>query len=175
MSHRVLLWVPLAGFLLVLGLVAGGLWRPADRDVHSQLVGQRLPAFALPSMAPGKPGLASTALTGRPRLVNIFASWCIPCAAEAPQLVALRRAGLEVDGIAVRDTPDAVAKFLGQYGDPYSAIADDRESRVQLSLGSSGVPESFLIGPDGRIILQHIGDIRAEEVAGILAQARGRS
>lgn len=172
MRHRILLWVPLALFVLVLALVGSGLLQPGDRSVRSRMVGQTLPAFALPPMIAGKPGLASATLAGKPRLVNIFASWCIPCAAEAPQLMALRRAGIEVDGVAVRDTPQAIAGFLSQYGDPYAAIADDRQSSVQLALGSSGVPETFLIGADGRILMQHIGDIRAEEVAGIVAAAR---
>lgn len=167
-----LLWVPLAVFALLLGLTVNGLRRPADRTVYSRLVGQPVPPFATPAMLPGRPGVTSAGLRGRVRLVNVFASWCIPCAAEAPQLAALKAQGIAVDGLAVRDTPAAVADFLTRYGDPYAAIGDDRAARAQLALGSSGVPESFVVDPAGRIVSQHVGDIRREDVAGIAAAVR---
>jgi cytochrome c biogenesis protein CcmG/thiol:disulfide interchange protein DsbE len=109
---------------------------------------------------------------GKPRLLNVFASWCIPCIAEAPQLLKLKQAGVEIDAIAIRDTPAAITDFLTRNGDPYAAIGDDKISAVQLALGSSGVPETFVIGGDGRIVLQHVGDIREEEVPGLIAAVR---
>lgn len=170
-----LLWVPVAVFAVLLAFTIHGLRRPADRTVYSRLVGQPVPAFAAPAMLPGRPGVASGALRGRPRLVNVFASWCIPCAAEAPQLAALKAQGVEIDGVAVRDTPAAIRDFLARYGDPYAAIGDDREARVQLALGSSGVPESFVVDSSGRIVSQHVGDIRLEDVPAIVAAVRGAS
>ena len=161
------LWLPLALFLAVVAVVAYALYRPADRTVRSALIGQPLPALMLPPMLPGKPAPPPTA--AGPRLVNVFASWCIPCAAEAPQLMRLKAMGVPIDAVAVRDTPAAVADFLARYGDPYRAIGDDRRGQVQVSLGSSGVPESYVVGADGRIALQHVGDIRAEDVAAIAA------
>lgn len=170
--RRAVLWLPFTGFLVVLGLAVWGLKRPADRTVRSAMVGLPVPAFAAAALLPGRPGLSSAALRGRPRLVNVFASWCIPCAAEAPQLMELRRKGVEVDALAVRDTRADVLAFLRRYGDPYAAVGDDREARAQLALGSSGVPESFVVGADGRIALQHVGDIRAEDVPNIVAAVR---
>ncbi len=173
MSRRWLLWAPLAAFALLVVLVAANLLRPADRTVRSALIGQPLPAFALPPIAQGKPGLASADFgRGGPRLLNIFASWCIPCAAEAPQLLRLKAMGVPIDAIAIRDTAPAVADFLRRNGDPYALIGDDRQSAVQLALGSSGVPESFVIDGRGRIVHQHVGDIRAEDVATIAAAIR---
>ena len=170
---RWLIWVPFAVALGLLGLVGWGLYKPADRTVHSALVGQPLPKFALPPIVPGKPGLATAAFVGgKPRLLNVFASWCIPCIAEAPQLLALKQAGVEIDAVAIRDTPAAISDFLARNGDPYAAIGDDKTSSVQLALGSSGVPETFVIGGDGRIVLQHVGDIRADEVPGLIATVR---
>ena len=169
---RQLTWLPLALFSGVLAVALLNLRAPADRTVHSRLIGQPMPTLSLPAIVPGKPGLAGSA-RGEARLVNIFASWCIPCAAEAPQLLALRRQGVRIDAVAVRDTPRAVSAFLARYGDPYAAIGDDREARAQLALGSSGVPETFVVGADGRILLQHVGDIRAEEVADIAAAVKG--
>ncbi|TPG52864.1 redoxin family protein [Sphingomonas glacialis] len=170
---RWLIWVPFAVALGLLALVGWGLYKPADRTVRSALVGQPLPKFALPPIVPGKPGLATAAFAkGKPRLLNVFASWCIPCIAEAPQLLALKQAGVEIDAVAIRDTPAAIADFLARNGDPYASIGDDKTSSVQLALGSSGVPETFVIGGDGRIVLQHVGDIRADEVPGLIATVR---
>jgi cytochrome c biogenesis protein CcmG/thiol:disulfide interchange protein DsbE len=168
-----LIWVPLLVFALVLGVVAFGLLRPADRSVRSAMVGKALPDFMLPPILPSKPALASaTFRDGRPRIVNVFASWCIPCVAEAPQLMALKDAGIPVEGIAIRDTGPAIAEFLARNGDPYERIGSDPDSSVQLALGSSGVPETFVIDGRGRILLQHIGEIRAEDLPGIINTVR---
>ncbi|MBI0474488.1 DsbE family thiol:disulfide interchange protein [Sphingomonas sp. MA1305] len=171
--RRALLWGPLLAFALFFAVVASGLIRPADRTVRSQLVGKPLPTFTLPPLAPGKPGLSSADFRkGQPRLLNIFASWCIPCAAEAPQLMRLKAMGIAVDAVAIRDTAPALTAFLRRNGDPYQRIGDDKQSAVQLALGSSGVPETFVIDGQGKIVLQHVGDIRAEDVDGIAAAVR---
>ena len=162
---RWLIWVPLAAFAILFVVVASGLMRPSDTTVHSTLVDKPLPDFRLDPMVPGKPGLASGDFgKGHPRLLNVFASWCIPCIAEAPQLMALKARGVEIDAIAIHDKGPAIADFLRRNGDPYAAIGDDARSRVQLSLGSSGVPETFLIDGRGRIVRQYIGDIRPDQV-----------
>ncbi len=167
---RILYWLPLLVFTTLSLIALYGLLRPADRTVRSALVGQPLPGFAMPPIVPGKPGLDRALFTkGQPRLLNVFASWCIPCAVEAPQLARLKAAGVPIDAVAIRDTPQAVQGFLARYGDPYQHIGSDPESRLQLSLGSSGVPETFVIDGQGRIVLQHVGEIRAEDVPEILA------
>jgi len=164
------LWLPLAAFAILFVVVAIGLLRPNDHLVHSGMVGKELPKFTLPKMVPEAPGLASASFAdGKPRLLNVFASWCIPCMAESPQLLALRQQGAEIDAIAVRDQPQAVQAFLQRFGNPYDRIGDDRESAVQLALGSSGVPETYVIDGKGRIVEQHIGDVRAEDVPDLLA------
>ncbi len=169
------MWVPLLVFVGLIGLVASELMKPSDRTVRSQLIGQPLPEFQLGPAVPGKPGLATASFRqGQPRLLNIFASWCVPCAAEAPQLMALKRAGVTIDAIAIRDKPGDIAQFLTRYGDPYASIGGDEASAVQLALGSSGVPESFVVDGQGRILLQHVGDIRPDDVPEILA-ALGRA
>ncbi len=162
------MWLPLVGFALVLAVIAIGLWQPADRTVRSALVGKPLPALSLPAAVAGEPGIR-TAIKGKPRLINVFASWCVPCAAESEQLMALKSIGVPIEGIAVRDSPDDLRRFLDRYGNPFVAIGDDRMGRFQLSIGSSGVPESFVIDAQGRILLQHVGGIRQEDVPDILA------
>lgn len=169
-----LLWLPLALFGLFFGIVAYGLINPADRTIESKLIGQKLPAFTLPAATPGIPGLSDRELAaaGEPRLLNIFASWCLPCIAEAPVLEGLARQGVAIDAIAIRDKPEDVAAFLRKNGNPYQRIGADMDSRVQLALGSSGVPETFVIDGKGVIRYQHVGDIRPEHVAKILEELR---
>lgn len=163
-------FIPLIVFALIVVAVAWRLAVPRDDRVASKLEGQQLPDFALPPALPGKPGLTSADLaSGQPRLVNIFASWCVPCAAEAPVLLDLQRRGVKIDAIAIRDRPEDVAAFLARHGDPFTRIGGDAQSRVQIALGSSGVPESFVIDGAGVIRAQHIGPIMEQDVAGILA------
>ena len=171
---RPLLWVPALLFVALIAVLASGLFRPADRTVRSAMVGQPLPEFALAAIVPGKPGLASADFgTGRPRLLNIFASWCAPCIAEAPVLMRLKAAGVPINGVAIRDTGPALEAFLARNGNPFDRIGSDPNSRVQFALGSSGVPESFVIDGQGRIVHQHIGDIKAADVPAILAAVEG--
>ncbi|MBU3078907.1 DsbE family thiol:disulfide interchange protein [Sphingomonas quercus] len=170
MNRKRLIWVPLIIFAVLALVSIIGLTRPNDPTIRSHLIGEALPDFALPASQAGKPGLATADFRqGRPRLLNVFASWCVPCAAEAPQLRQLAEAGVPIDAIAIRDRPADTARFLARYGDPYARIADDKDSSVQLALGSSGVPETFVIDGKGVIRHQHIGDIRPEDVPGILS------
>jgi len=98
------LWLPLLLFAGFLALVIHGLSRPGSSEVESAMVGKPLPSFALEPAASDRPGLAASDFSqGEPRLLNIFASWCVPCAIEAPQLQALSEEGVAVDGIAIRD------------------------------------------------------------------------
>lgn len=166
---RLALWLPLIGFAAVVALAIRALVHPADPVVRSGMIGRTLPDFAAPPLIPGKPGVARAMFVGdKPRLLNVFASWCVPCAAEAPQLARLKAAGVTIVAVAVRDKPGDVAAFLARYGDPFAAIGSDPESRLQLSLGSSGVPESFVVDAHGRIILQHISAITDDDVPRIL-------
>ncbi len=167
------MWLPLALFAGFFGLVLVGLYKPADREVASAFIGQPLPAFDLRPATAGRPGLVSTQFAdGKPRLINVFASWCVPCAAEAPQLAQLAAAGAEITGIAIRDRPEDVAAFLQRNGNPFTAIGADNVSAVQLAIGSSGVPETFVINGRGIIRHQHIGDIRPSDVPKLLAKLR---
>ena len=167
--RRLILWVPLVVFVLFTVTVALGLYSPSDRAIRSRLVGKPLPQFALGPAVPSHASFNSEMLkVGEPRLVNVFASWCVPCAAEAPQLMALKRRGIPIDGLAIRDRPEDVAAFLAKWGDPFERIASDPQTQVQIALGSSGVPETFVVDGGGIIRHQHIGDIRPEHMADII-------
>ncbi len=170
---RIFLWALVGIVGCLFALFAYQLGQPKNEFVESAMIGEPLPAFDLRPAFAGQPGLANTDLAdGKPRLVNIFASWCVPCRAEAPQLEALRASGADIVGIAIRDRPEDVAAFLAVYGNPFTAIGADDISEVQLALGSSGVPETFVIDGNGVITYQHIGDIRPEHVQTILHELR---
>lgn len=168
------IWLPLALFLGFVVLVLIGLLRPADREVASAMIGKPLPAFDLPPAIAEKPGLALRDFQtgGKPRLLNVFASWCIPCAVEAPQLDLLARQGVEINGIAIRDHREDVTAFLARNGNPFTRIGADDVSKVQMGIGSSGVPETFVIDGKGVIRYQHIGEIRADQVPLILQKLK---
>ncbi|HEY5710313.1 MAG TPA: DsbE family thiol:disulfide interchange protein [Allosphingosinicella sp.] len=171
---RPILWVPLAVVAVILALFATALFfGPTDsteKAVKSAMVGQPVPDFDLAPAVAGRPGLSSAALRqGRPHLVNVFASWCIPCRAEAAQLAELARRGVPIDAIAVRDRPEDLAAFLATYGDPFRAIGADLDRRVQMDIGSAGVPETFIVDGRGIIRHQHIGAITESDVPTIIS------
>ncbi|MBK7285063.1 MAG: DsbE family thiol:disulfide interchange protein [Sphingomonadales bacterium] len=166
---RVSLWLPFSIFVVFFGVVAFGLIRPSDHVITSKMVGKPLPQFALQPAHEGQAGLTSGDFSGgAPRLLNVFASWCIPCIAEAPHLMQLQSKGIEINAIAIRDRPEDVARFLERNGNPYTRIGSDTVGKVQISLGSSGVPETFVIDGKGIIRHQHIGDIRADDIPEIM-------
>lgn len=173
MRRRLVAWGPLALAILLGAALSYGLAKPDATSVTSKMIGASVPPFVLPPATPARPGLAAADLaTGRPQLLNIFASWCVPCAAEAPQLRAIAAAGVPVSGIAIRDRPEDVTAFLNRHGNPFRRIGSDTASRVQMDLGSSGVPESFVIDGRGMIVQQTIGPIGARDVAAIVAAVK---
>jgi len=173
MKRSWILWAPLAIFAFLGGIFLFGLVEPKDEYVRSQLVGKPLPEFSLPAATAGVEGLSNKDFAdGKPRMLNIFASWCLPCKAEAPFLEQIKEAGVEIHAIAIKDKPEDVAAFLAEHGNPFVRIGADMDMLIQLKLGSSGVPETYLIDGKGRIIHQHIGDIRAEHVAPLVAKLK---
>src|SRR5438067_3613358 len=123
---RAVRFAPLVLLLLIVGALVWRLATPADANVHSRLEGKPVPTFVLAAALPNKPAISSGDLaTGHPRLVNIFASWCVPCVTEVKVLQGLKARGVAIDGIAVRDRPDDLADFLARNGDPYERIGSD--------------------------------------------------
>lgn len=157
--------IPLAIFLFILGLGGYMLTQPKTETIPSAMISKPLPDFELPPATAGVEGATrADFIGGEPRLLNIWASWCIPCIAEAPQLEALKAEGVEIIGIAIRDTPEDVTNFLERHGNPYTRIGADEISSLMLGIGASGVPETYVIDGQGNIRYQHIGDIREEHV-----------
>ena len=171
MRGRLLLAIPL---LLLAAFASVALWRlssPPDTVIRSRLEGQQLPQFSLPAALPDRPTVTSNQFAdGQPKLLNIFASWCVPCIAEAPVLLDLERRGVRIEAIAIRDRPEDIANFLARHGDPFLGIGSDLDSKVQMTLGSSGVPESFVVDGRGVIRYQHVGPIMPQDLDAILAE-----
>jgi cytochrome c biogenesis protein CcmG, thiol:disulfide interchange protein DsbE len=167
-----LIWLPLGLFAVFLVVASLGLTRPdSANQVVSRMIGEPFPSINLPAAASNVPGLTPADFgRGQAKLVNIFASWCLPCAAEAPQLAQIAQHGVVIEGVAIRDAQPDVDRFLQRYGNPFRHIGLDATSGVQFLLGSSGVPESFVVDRKGIIRYQHIGPINPGDVDMILAK-----
>ncbi|ATQ44476.1 DsbE family thiol:disulfide interchange protein [Caulobacter mirabilis] len=169
--RRWLAFVPLAA-LLALGVLFVGYSLKRNPQVQPEAtVGKPMPQLTLPSLDDGRPIALAEAAKG-PVLVNFFASWCAPCEIEHPVLVGLKREGVAVVGIAYKDAPENTRAFLGRLGDPFSARLVDRDGRAGLEFGVTGVPETYLIGADGRILAKHTGPLTPEDARKLLAKAR---
>lgn len=160
---RPLFILPLAGFavLLVMFAVALNAQLSGSRkpdQLPSMLIGQLPPDRPLPGLS----GEAARALLAGTKgdwlLVNFFASWCAPCRAEAPALASLSEK-MTIIGIAYKDKPADTQKFLSQYGNPYRRIGVDLDGKAGLDWAIYGVPESYLLAPDGRVLLRHAGPV----------------
>jgi len=147
--------------LVFLGLVAA-FYADLDRDpqlVPSALIGKPVPQFALPALLDGNAGLKTADLKGKVVLVNVFASWCVPCRAEHPLLMRLAKEGLELDGINYKDKPEDAKLWLVNLGDPYKRIGSDLEGTVGIDWGVYGVPETFVVDRAGTIRFKQVGPL----------------
>lgn len=168
MTMRLLYLIP----ILVFGAVGIGLAVGLTRDpgtLPSPLIGKPVPAFALPALegrAEGRStdGLSSADLKGQVSLVNVFASWCVPCRVEHPVLMRLAASGVPIYGINYKDPPDQAAAWLAELGDPFQKIGADRDGRVAIDWGVYGVPETFVVDAEGRIVHKHVGPIQARDL-----------
>lgn len=133
--------------------------------VPSNRIDKPVPAFDLPALPGYDAGLADTDLGGDVTLVNVFASWCVPCLAEHPLLVKLSRSGkVRLMGMNYKDKPEDALAWLRRHGNPYERIGADTQGRAGIDFGISGVPETFVIDSDGRIAYQHIGPLTPEVI-----------
>ena len=175
--NRMSFFVPLAIFvaIIVVGFVG---FRLGDRDVlPSPLIGKPFPHFSALRLEREDVLVDQSVLTGRPLLVNVWATWCPTCKAEHAFLETLKqREGLEIVGIVYKDDPAAAQRWLDLYGDPYSFNLQDRDGRLGVELGVYGAPESFLLNAAGVIVYKRVGDVNervwAEELAPRLQQMK---
>jgi len=167
--------LPLVGFLALAALFYVGLGAGDPSRLPSALIGKPVPPTELPPVpgleVNGKavPGLTNATFAGSVSLVNVWASWCVPCHDEAPLLDALGKdKRIKLFGINYKDAPDNARRFLNRYGNPFAATGRDENGRASIDWGVYGVPETFLIGRDGRIAYKLIGPITAENLRSTL-------
>lgn len=166
---KLLLWVPLALFLFFVGIAAYQLTQPRDENVRSAMIGKPVPAFSLQG-PDGKPVTEAIFRDGKPKLLNIWASWCAPCIAEAPMLEALEARGAAIVGVALKDKPENMERFLAQHGNPYATIVRDDYSQLHVAIGASGVPETFVVDGQGVIRYQLIGPVTERDIDVLLQE-----
>ena len=156
---RVFLYAPLAIFALLAAWFAIGLRHDPSR-IPSVLIDKPLPEFSLPAIDGHDNALSSGDIEGEVALVNVFASWCIPCAIEHPQLMKIaEEEDILIAGVNWKEKPGDGAAWLRRLGDPYDFIGDDAEGRVAIDFGVTGAPETFIVDHKGRIRYKQIGPI----------------
>jgi cytochrome c biogenesis protein CcmG/thiol:disulfide interchange protein DsbE len=162
--RRLLFFLPVVIFIGVgIGLAVGLTRDPGQ--LPSALIDQPVPAFELPPIdGRDGPGFSSADLAGRVSLVNVFASWCVPCRVEHPLLMALADEGVAIYGIDYKDPADKAAGWLAEFGDPYRAIGADQDGRVAIDWGVYGVPETFVVDAEGRIRHRHVGPLQPRDI-----------
>ena len=169
--RRALVLIPLVAFLALAALFMFRLGAGDPARIPSALIGRPAPPTSLPPLPAlerdGKavPGIDSVDFKGEVTVVNVWASWCVPCREEAPLLMNLaadRR--LRVAGINYKDEPDNARRFLGRYGNPFAANGIDRNGRTAIEWGVYGVPETFVVGRDGHIAYKLIGPITSDNL-----------
>jgi cytochrome c biogenesis protein CcmG/thiol:disulfide interchange protein DsbE len=176
--RRLIVFIPLFAFLALAGLFMLRLWGGDPSRIPSALIGHPAPQTNLPPLAgldrDGKPvpGLDGADFKDQVTVLNVWASWCVPCRDEAPLLVALAAdQRIRVVGINYKDQPDNARRFLGRFGNPFIANGVDGNGRAAIEWGVYGVPETFVVGRDGRIAYKLIGPITPDNLGQSLKPA----
>ena len=173
--RNLIVLLPLIAFLALAALFYFRLGSGDASRIPSALLGRPVPQTDLPPLEgltrDGKPvpGLTSAALNGEVTLVNVWASWCVPCHDEVPFLDQLAKdKRIRLAGINYKDQPDNARRFLNRYGNPFNAAGVDVSGRASIEWGVYGVPETFLVGRDGRIAYKLVGPISADILTRVL-------
>jgi cytochrome c biogenesis protein CcmG, thiol:disulfide interchange protein DsbE len=174
-SRRWLVLLPLIGFGVIAALFLVRLYGGDPSKIPSALIGRPAPQTTLPALeglmreGAAVPGLDPSVFKGKVSLVNVWASWCVPCHDEAPLLTELGKdKRLQLVGINYKDVADNARRFLGRYGNPFSVVGVDGNGRASIEWGVYGVPETFIVGRDGTIVYKLVGPITPENIERVL-------
>jgi cytochrome c biogenesis protein CcmG, thiol:disulfide interchange protein DsbE len=174
-SRRWLVMLPLIGFGILAALFLVRLFGGDPSKIPSALIGRPAPQTVLPALdglmrdGAAVPGLDPAAFKGKVSVVNVWASWCVPCHDEAPLLTELGKdTRLQLVGINYKDAPDNARRFLGRYGNPFSIVGVDGNGRASIEWGVYGVPETFVVGRDGTIVYKLVGPVTPQNVDRVL-------
>ena len=170
-----LMALPLAGFVALAGIFLARLHGGDPSRIPSALIGRLAPQTALPALeglvsnGVQVPGLDPAVFKGKVSVVNVWASWCVPCHDEAPLLTKLGQdQRLQMVGINYKDAPDNARRFLGRYGNPFGIVGVDGNGRGSIEWGVYGVPETFVVGRDGTIVYKMVGPVTPENIDSVL-------
>jgi cytochrome c biogenesis protein CcmG, thiol:disulfide interchange protein DsbE len=174
-SRRWLVALPLVVFMVIAALFLVRLYGGDPSRIPSALIGRPAPPTPLPALeglvrngAP-VPGIDPALFRGKVSVVNVWASWCVPCHEEAPLLTGLARdARLQIVGINYKDSADNARRFLGRYGNPFAAVGVDGNGRASIEWGVYGVPETFVVGRDGTIRYKMVGPVTPANLDSVL-------
>jgi len=163
---RLIYIIPVIAFVALAGFLFEGLRGPPPDELPSMLIGKSAPPLTLPRLDAASEGFGPKDLNAhRVTVVNVFASWCVPCRTEAPQLAQLGQArGVQLFGLAWKDTPQKARAFLGDVGNPYARIGLDGEGRAGIEWGVYGVPETYIIDGHGVIRERFVGPITPDSL-----------
>jgi cytochrome c biogenesis protein CcmG/thiol:disulfide interchange protein DsbE len=167
--------LPLVGFIALAGIFLLRLYSGDPSKIPSALIGRPAPQTTLPQLqglardGAQVPGLDPAVFKGKVSVVNVWASWCVPCHDEAPLLTELAKdSRLQIVGINYKDAPDNARRFLGRYGNPFGFVGVDSNGRASIEWGVYGVPETFVIGRDGAIAYKMVGPVTVENFQSVL-------
>jgi cytochrome c biogenesis protein CcmG/thiol:disulfide interchange protein DsbE len=176
--RRLLVFLPLAVFLALAALFLYRLGSGDPSLVPSALIGRPVPQTTLPPLeglvrdGGPVPGIAAEDFKDSVTVVNVWASWCVPCHDEAPLLMKMAEdKRFRIVGINYKDQPDNARRFIGRHGNPFGAVGADANGRASIDWGVYGVPETFVVGRDGRIALKLVGPITAANLETTLKPA----
>lgn len=174
-ARRWLVALPLIGFGVLAAFFLLRLYGGDPSKIPSALIGRPAPQTALPALegltrdGAAVPGLDASLFKGKVSLVNVWASWCVPCHDEAPLLTELGKdKRLQLVGINYKDVAENARRFLGRYGNPFGAVGADANGRASIEWGVYGVPETFIVGRDGSIVYKLVGPITPQNVDRVL-------
>lgn len=174
-TRRWLVMLPLIGFGIIAALFLLRLYGDEPSKIPSALIGRPAPQTTLPALegltrdGGAVPGLDPAVFKGKVSVVNIWASWCVPCHDEAPLLTELGKdKRLQLVGINYKDVAENARRFLGRYGNPFSVVGVDSNGRASIEWGVYGVPETFIVGRDGTILYKLVGPVTPQNVDRVL-------
>ena len=174
-TRRWLVLLPLIGFGVLAALFLLRLYGGDPSKIPSALIGRPAPQTPLPALeglsrdGAAVPGLDPGMFKGNVSVVNVWASWCVPCHDEAPLLTELGKdKRLQLVGINYKDAPDNARRFLGRYGNPFGIVGVDSNGRASIEWGVYGVPETFVVGRDGTIAYKLVGPIMPDNIDVVL-------
>jgi cytochrome c biogenesis protein CcmG, thiol:disulfide interchange protein DsbE len=174
-TSRWLMALPLVAFAALAAIFWFRLGNSDPSRIPSALIGHPAPPTALPALeglvnnGAQIPGLDPSVFKGKVSVVNVWASWCVPCHDEAPLLTELGRdSRLQIVGINYKDSPDNARRFLGRYGNPYGIVGVDANGRASIEWGVYGVPETFIVGREGTIVYKMVGPVTADNINTVL-------